>query len=217
MSVRQTPHARTRARTSPGPGSGTGRSAGALGVLLEARGGVENVADEDDLLPQVAQLAGGDGAAMESAAKAGHDAEVPGVHVRRELDGLPDEEKAPDAVGVADTSAEGPGDDDFIARVLVDLAARFEDGLREAVHDAPEKLEVPGAAQPFRVRRRIGEVEEEEDALLGSRPVIDAGDEVPENARPDHAVHLDQELDRESEHNEKRQRVGQVRVRETLH
>ena len=42
-----------------------------LGVLLESRGGIEDVTDEDDWLSEVAKLAGGHGAAVESAAKTG--------------------------------------------------------------------------------------------------------------------------------------------------
>ena len=41
-----------------------------LGVFLQPRGRVEDVADEDDLLPEVAQLAARDGATVQPAAEA---------------------------------------------------------------------------------------------------------------------------------------------------
>jgi len=61
---------------------------GPLGVLLEARGGVEDVSDEDDLPPEVAELAGGDGAAVEAAPEGGQRLEVALVPVPAPRDGL---------------------------------------------------------------------------------------------------------------------------------
>ena len=47
-----------------------------------------------------------------------------------------------------------------------------------------------------------------------TRPVVDAGHEVAQHVGADHAVHLQEELEREGEHHEVRQRVEQVRVAE---
>src|SRR5437762_12470065 len=144
-----------------------------LGVLLEARGRVEDVPDEDDLLPEVAQLASGDGAAVEPAAKAGHDPEVVLVPAPAALDGGPDREKASDAVGRACACLDRPGDHDLVPGVLIDLSLRLEHRLRQVVDEAAEQLEVSGAAQSLRELCGALEVEDEKDALLRLRPVVD--------------------------------------------
>ena len=188
--------------------------ADSLGVLLEARGRVEDVPDEDDLLPEVAQLAGGHGAAMEPAAKAGHGAEVVLVPASAPLDGGPDREKASDAVGRAGARLDRPGDHDLVPRVLIDVPLRLEHRLRQVVDEAAEQLEVSGAAQSLRELCGALEVEEEKDALLRLRPVVDAGREIAQDVRANHAVHLEDELDREREHGEERYGIGQVGVGE---
>ena len=68
-----------------------------LGVLLESRGGIEDVTDEDDLLSEVAKLAGGHGAAVESAAKTGHESEIALIPSGVTLDRRADLEKGSDA------------------------------------------------------------------------------------------------------------------------
>jgi len=57
-----------------------------LGVLLETRSGIEDVPDEDDLLLEIAELAGRHRAAVQSAAEAGHSPEIELVPVRVALD-----------------------------------------------------------------------------------------------------------------------------------
>src|SRR6266851_4467792 len=159
-----------------------------LGVLLETRGGVEDVADEDDLLPQVAQLTGGDLAAVEAAAEDGARPEVALVAGRVARDRGADQEEAADAVGRPQAPRHRPGDDDLVARVLVDLSLGLEHGLGQVVHHAAEQLEVPGAAEALRELGRAGQVHEQEDALLRLGPRIDAGHEVPQYVAADHTA-----------------------------
>src|SRR5205823_12997713 len=109
--------------------------------------GVEDVADEDDLPPEVAQLAGGDGAAVQPAAKSRERPEVSLVPGRAAGERSPDGEEAADAIGVAHAGGERPGHHDLVARVLVDLALRLDHGVREVVHEATQQLEVRVAAQ----------------------------------------------------------------------
>src|SRR5438034_4574664 len=143
-----------------------------LRVLLEARSGVEDVADEDDLLSQVAQLTGRDRAAVDSAPEARHHFKVTLVAGRVARHDRVDPEEAVDAVGPAQAGLERPRDHDLVARVLVDLPFRLEHRLRQIVHEAAEQLEVAGAAQPLRQLGRTLEIQKEEDALLRLRAVV---------------------------------------------
>src|SRR5437870_13143782 len=62
-----------------------------------SRGGIEDVTDEDDWLSEVAKLAGGHGAAVESAAKTGHESEIALIPSGVTLDRRADLEKGSDA------------------------------------------------------------------------------------------------------------------------
>ena len=134
-------------------------------------------------------------------------APVPGPVAR---DGLADQEEAAHAVGPAQARLHRPGDDDLVARVLVDLAVGLEHRLGQLVHDAAEQIEVAGAPEALRELGRAREVHEQEDALLRLGPVVDAGDEVAQDVRADHAVHLEDELDGDRDHREEGHRVDQV-------
>src|SRR5262245_39065456 len=120
----------------------------ALRVLLEARRRVEDVAHEDDLPSQVAELTRRDGASMQPAAECRHHTEIALVAGGIAPDGRADLEEAADAAGFQQAGHHRPGDDDLVARVLVDLSAGLEHRLRQIVHKAAEQLEVAGAAEP---------------------------------------------------------------------
>src|SRR5215467_16069399 len=152
-----------------------------LGVLLEAGRGVEDVAHEDDLPAEIAQLAAGDRAAVESAAEARDGTELALVAGRVAGHGGANAEEAPHAVGHAQPRVQPPRRHDFVSRILIDLRVRLEHGLRHVVHEAPEQLEVTRAPQLLGKAGRALEVEEEEDALLSPRAMIDARHEVAEH------------------------------------
>jgi len=144
---------------------------------------------------RVAQLAGGDGTAVEAAAEGGTHPELALVPGRIGRDRGADQEEAADAVGGAQAPLGGPGDDDLVARVLVDLSLGQQHRLGEIVHHAAEQLEVAGAAEALGELGRAGQVHEQEDALLRLGPRVDASDEVPQHVATDHPVHLQDEVD----------------------
>src|SRR5262245_23911102 len=186
--------------------------AGALGVLLEPGRGVQDVADEHDLLPQIAQLAGRDGTAVQAAAEAGHGAEIALVARSTATHDRADRKEAADAVGLVHACLGGPGDHDLVARILVDLRPGFEDRLGQVVHELAQQLEVARAAQALGELRGALEVEEQEDAVLPLGPMIDAGHEVAQDVGADDADHLEKELDRDRQEREVGQRVDEVRL-----
>ena len=93
---------------------------------------------------------------------------------------------------------------------------RLDERIRE--HEAHpgdvEAWETPGAPQPLRELRGAFEIEEEEDALLRPRTVVDARYEVAQHVGADQTVHLEHEVDRDREHDEEGQGIDQVGVGE---
>jgi hypothetical protein len=65
--------------------------------------------------------------------------------------------------------------------VLVDLALGLEHRFRQVVDEAAKEVEVARAAQALGELRGTLEVEEQEDAVLELRPMVDAGHEVPQD------------------------------------
>ena len=100
-----------------------------LGDLLDARGGVQRVAEIDDRELGIAALAGDDRAGVQDDAHLGRDPEgapiVPGARRKRGLDRLETSETA----GVLHPLGERPRRDQLVADVAVHLAAVLEDRL----------------------------------------------------------------------------------------
>src|SRR5689334_11641732 len=82
-----------------------------LGVLFQSRGGIEDVADEDDLLPEIAELTGRHRTTVHAAGKRRHDAEVATVAPRLAGDGVAHGEEAAHAIGRAHARRQIPGHD----------------------------------------------------------------------------------------------------------
>src|SRR5215472_2927910 len=165
-----------------------------LRVLLEAGGGVEDVAHEHDLPAEIAEFAARDGAAVKPATEARDGAKLALVARRMAGHGGADAEEAADAVGRTESRVQPPRHHDFIARVLVDLRVGLQHGLGQVVHEAAEQLEVPRAPQLLGETGGTLEVEDEEDALLGAGVMKDARHEIAEDVGADQAVHLEDEL-----------------------
>ena len=95
------------------------------------------------------------------------------------LDAVFDQEKDPQAIRLFESAGHTPGQDHFIADVLVDLGIGRQDGFRHFGEIAMQKAEVAIGGHLIRQVRRSLQIQEHEDAVLAPRPMIPPGD-VPE-------------------------------------
>src|SRR4030095_10331519 len=132
-------------------------------------------------------------------------------------DSLTHLKKAAHAVACPHAVFDPPGHHDLVAGVLVYLPFGLKYRFRQIVHATSEQLEVAGASQSFGKLRRTLEIEEQKDAPFGRRPVVNAREEISQHVGADHAVHLNDELDRDGQDGEEWQCVDQVTLGEARH
>ena len=160
----------------------------------------------DDVLLDVADLGGDNRPAVQAGLERGHDAitlEVAGAPL---VNALAHEEDAAQAVPLAQAAIDRPRHHRLVADVLVDLAAGLQHGLGDVVEEIVLEVVEAQRPQPLGDRRRVREVEEHEDAVLGDGAMIAAQQEVHQRARPQHPVELPHDVDDEADQREDHQR-----------
>src|SRR3989454_2256866 len=175
-------------------------------LRLHAGGGVDRVAAVDDVLLDVADLRGDDGAAVQAGLEAGDDpvaGEIPGLAL---VDPLADEKDAAQAVGLAQAALDRPRHHRLVTDVLIDLAARLQHGLGDVVKEIVLEVVEAQGPQPGGDGGGVVQVQEHEDPVLGHRAVVTAQQQVHQRARAQHSVELPDEVDDEAHQREDRQR-----------
>ena len=123
---------------------GRGRQHAIVGLaarLLDPRGCVHRVADQRDLLLQVAEFADGDRAAVKAGAEVGDKTELALISGRFRTKPVESGKTGADACRLVHARSEPPGRDDFVTHVFVDFAAGFGDGERKIDDEAVEQVQ----------------------------------------------------------------------------
>src|SRR5262249_56473582 len=101
----------------------------------DAGRGTRGIAAVDDVLLDVADLGGDEGAAVEAGLELGDDS-VPGdVSILLLVDAFANEKDAAQTVALVEPSFDGPCHDRLVPHVLVDLTARLEHRLGKVVEE----------------------------------------------------------------------------------
>jgi hypothetical protein len=136
----------------------------------------------DDVLLDVADLGGDDGAAVQARLERGHEAVARLVARAALVDHLGDEEDATKAVALSQAAPERPRHHRLVADVLIDPAVRLQDRRRDVVEEVVLELVEAHGPQRGGDRRGVVRVQEHEDAILGDGPVIAAEQQAHQRA-----------------------------------
>jgi len=83
----------------------------------------------------------------------------------------------------------GPGQDGFVADVLVDFRAAFPGGFCDVAEEVVQQLMETHRAQPLRDARRILHVDQQEGPELAARPDVAAGQQPADHAEAEQAAY----------------------------
>src|SRR5262249_24738070 len=140
--------------------------------LLDPRGGVHGVAEHHDLALDVAHLADDERPGVQRAAKLGLDMIVAKIRIAPPRQRVDDGEETGDTPCGMAAAPRLPGDDDLVADIAIDLAARREQRLGDVVKDAIEEAVESEIAEPFGKPCRVAQIEQKDDAILALRPMV---------------------------------------------
>ena len=104
-------------------------------------GGVHGVADQRDLLLEIAELADHHRTAVKAGAEIGAEVEFALIGATMRGEAVEGGETGAHAAGLVQAGGEPPGGDDLVADIFVDLAARLGDGERDVGDEAVEEVD----------------------------------------------------------------------------
>src|SRR5215469_6124044 len=132
---------------------------------------------------------------MESPSHAWRHPEVTQEIGRRRLENRLDGGETPDGPRPGPPLSLHPGDDDFVAHVLVDLAPVVVHGIRRQQEDTIEKAMNGHGADTLGERGGARDVDEQKESFLPARPVVPAHDPIAQGPPADDLADLEHEDD----------------------
>src|SRR5262245_41912886 len=151
---------------------------------------------EDDVALPAADFSHHHGPEMKGSAHAWHHAEVPREVGPRGLESRFDCAEACNRPSPGPPFPVEPGDDHFVAHVLVDLAPVVGNGICRLQEDAIQELMDGNGADALGQSGGARDVDEEEEALLAAGPVIPAQYPVAQGSLADDLADLEHEDER---------------------
>src|SRR3984893_7887182 len=154
-------------------------------MLLQPRRDIHGIAEIGDLPARIPALADHHRSGVKSGAKIRHQAELAPIEIRSLRNPVLDRKEAIEVTLLPLLLCNRPRHDDLVPDIGVDLAVMSDDRLVDVEEELGEELMHAQLSHLFRQRRRSGEIEEQQHALLSYGPSIPSENEVDKDPAAD--------------------------------